>query len=234
MKNRDFRFAFRVCFLEIMFAILITNCQMSPETAAMETDTPLTTASATTTRTPTSTSSPTQTVTPIKTNTPLSSSTWTPWPTLSQEETMEWVQAVLTGDEICRLPCWGSIVPGETSEEEAKAYFKAFAQQVYIDPDGNYIFPKFSYPNYPGNTFGAALNIDRRTKLINFIETFRDGYRLDQLLRNYGPPAEIWISAEWDIYAPAPFKLMYSIILFYTDQGFLAIYRGDGEIDSIL
>jgi hypothetical protein len=177
------------------------------------------------------TPSPSQTMMSTRTNNPIPVYTWTPQSTLSQEEATERVQDLLIGDEICRLPCWGNIIPGETSWEEAKAYLTTFAK-VQDTPDSP--FKGIELPNSlePENSFGMGLGVDQRTKMVEVIVTYRHDYRLDQMLSNYGQPTDIWLHADWNI-SVLPMNLMYTITLYYPDQGILAAYQGSAEIGDI-
>jgi len=232
MKKCNYQHLIPGWFVSILFAGCIVGCQIDTSIMTSEIGTPMIAAFATITKTLTLTPIPTQTMIPTRTNTPLPTHTWTPRPTLSQEEAIERVRAVFTGDEICRLPCWGDIIPGETSVEEAMAYFESFAQTVYVNPEDKFIFPEFPNPENLDETIGSTFYVERRTKLVNFINTYRDDYRLDQLLRSYGSPIEIWLQADVDI-SKRPQVMKYDILLFYPDQSFLAAYRGNGEISPI-
>lgn len=214
--------------LNIVFVMLMTSCQINTETVKIKTINP--TFTNTLPGSATITPNSTQTM-PITTSTPLPINTWTPQPTLSQEETTERVQKLLTGDDICRLPCWGNIIPGETSWEEAKANLTTFAK-VIDTPDNH--FKGFKLPNSlePENSFGMGLRVDKRAKIVEIIYTYRHDFRLDQMLSNYGQPAEVWLHADWNI-SVLPMNLIYTILLYYPDQGILAAYQGFGEIGDI-
>lgn len=183
------------------------------------------------TKTPIPTLNPTQTATPTKTNTPFPTNTWTLLPTLSPKEAQERVQVLMTGDEICLLPCWGNIIPGKTSIDEAKAHLNSFAYK--IGGTREYISLTILKPDQSGLIInGGTFHIDKRKNIVTFIDTYRYGYRLDQLLNTYGSPAEVWIWADTNI-SVRPMKIMYQMALYYPSKGFLAIYEGDGEIDDI-
>lgn len=215
--------------LRIVVVILLTGCRINTETVKIKTINP--TFTNTLPGSATIAPSLTQTMLPSTTFTPLPTNTWTPQPTLSQEETTERVQKLLTGDDICRLPCWGNITPGETSWEEAKAHLATFAK-VIDTPDN--LFKGFVLPNSlePENSFGMGLRVDKRVKIVELIYTYRHDYRLDQMLSNYGQPAEVWLYADWNI-SVFPMNLRYTILLYYPDQGILAAYQGFGEIGDI-
>ncbi|MBW8010502.1 MAG: hypothetical protein FVQ83_04560 [Chloroflexi bacterium] len=188
--------------------------------------------SATTTFTPTITATTTSTTMPTRTPLP----TWTPLPTLSSEEALELVEELYATNAGCRLPCWWGITPGVTSWEEARQFFATFATEI-IQSDSIQISEKgvtyietrniVRYPivaDYPVGGFSLYV-IDGGISSIETGSFYIDySIQLDQMLQEYGAPTQIFL---WTL-SNAPFRpLPFILVLFYEDQGIMAIYDYD-------
>ena len=225
------KYSLMIMFLIIGFAICITGCQIG-EQLSLETYKTKTEYSEIDILTSTSNSinRPASTKMPNRTSTPIPVHTYTPLPTLLPEKAQEQVEVLMSGDGICFLPCWGNIIPGETSVEASVAYLKSFSQKVSIRQ--NVITAIFSSSKNPQRILNAYLIQDPNTSTINFIEAYRYHYYLNQLFNTYGPPAEIWLWIDHNT-SVHPTKIMFEIAIFYPDKGFMAVYEGEGELRDI-
>ncbi len=149
MKKGNNQYLILVLFIGVVFILIVAGCLEKMEKATVEPSALVIAPSAieTITKTSMSTLNPTLSATPTRTITPFPNNTRTPLPTLSSEEAQERVWKLMTGDEICLLPCWGNIVPGKTSIDKAKAYLNSFAYEVGVTSKGLTIWTKFLHPN---------------------------------------------------------------------------------------
>ena len=73
---------------------------------------------------------PTETATftdPSMTNT-VAPATTTPFPTVMPSEVTQFIDELVSTNEICSFPCWGGIIPGETNWASISAFLASFAE----------------------------------------------------------------------------------------------------------
>jgi hypothetical protein len=170
------------------------------------------------TATSTSTPQPTSTVTP----------TWTPRPTLPPDQAQAYGLKIFKTNGNCLLPCWIGLSPGKTTWNEAYSFLAIFADYVTNDYPlsltqvAHFKFPDTSYRGV--SETGATISI--RDGIIDQIRTPED-ISLSNLLTTYGAPTEIRI---WAIgYGTADPVGRFTLVLFYQDQGIMAVYEGINE-----
>lgn len=215
----------------LILLLLISACAVSGD----PTVTPSPSAEVTETEasiTPSRTSAPTleATITPHP--------TWTPLPTLPADEAIALAEELYATNAGCRLPCWWGITPGVTTWEEARQFYETFATEIIRDKSTQITERGVSYTEtryivryavageYPVGAVGLYV-ID------GVISTIRMGrlrlqhtIQLHQMLEEYGPPTQIFVRT----FSDAPFRpLPFILILFYEDQGILAMYDYDAE-----
>jgi hypothetical protein len=183
---------------------------------------------------PAATSSPTSAARPSSTLRP----TWTPLPTLPAEEALKMVHELFTTNAGCRLPCWWGITPGVTTWEEARQFFAAFTTDI-IQRDSVQITEKgityvetgfgvrFAVEGVPS---GGAVSLGVINSEISTIHLGKLPIQytipLHQFLEEYGPPTQIFMRT----FANAPdLPLPFILILFYENQGIMAIYDYEAE-----
>jgi hypothetical protein len=164
--------------------------------------------------------------------------TWTPAPPLARHEAYALVQDLLENNGGCRLPCWWGITPGETDWDTARHFLETFVVQIEqgweeaVIKDGVSIQQAAYYITYEIESGTAISYIFVENSLVREIEFgeagAQQGFRLDQLLTNYGPPNETFISAHryTNDGSPPPF----SFILNYAGKHFWADFHLDGKV----
>ena len=178
---------------------------------------------------PTSTYTLTPTITVTATST--SAPTWTPLPTLPAEDALAIVEELDATNAGCRLPCWWGITPGVTSWEEARQFFATFATEIIqsdsiqISEKGVTYIETRNIVRYPigGDPFSLVVGLYVIEGLISEIQlgTLQYPSQLHQILEEFGPPTQIFL---WTL-SNAPFRpLPFILLLFYEDQGILAMY----------
>lgn len=217
----------RVIIINIVFGIQLTGCLSgslipNPTLTVSETVTPLQLL----TKTPASTITPT--------DTPVPTASWTPLPTIPPSEFPDRLLDLMDSNAGCELPCWWGIVPGETTTAEALYFLTQFPMAI-----GELRTQEVFYKGESHNTSAFGFSIDIPSKLMGTIDVFssdetvvsilvhleqyRKNYQLEQLLKSFGKPSEVYFSAQ----ASSPIaKLAPTIfILDYREKGILVWYE---------
>jgi hypothetical protein len=196
---------------------------------------------------PTSTLTPTRAIlaTPVPSQTPSQTSssstvvlTPTAEPTLSSTEATAFVLNLLQVNDDCLFPCWWGATPAETTWQEFEPFLARFATEI--------INLESIRPNNPLETYEVHINVPMEispTDQLILFYTTRNGvienieielgnsptYSLPELLTQYGPPSDVWLSS----YSHSrDNNLPFRTILFYLDQGFMVTYFDNAEEKS--
>lgn len=179
---------------------------------------------------------------------PTSSPTFTPVPTLPAEEAYNLLANWLQNNNNCQLPCWGELIPGESSSLEAYSKLTAFSNIADIGvfyPTGGVVLI-----TYPRDDLKIRINVglhskaDRRTIQVVWISTYAlreletggyeevyaapaynellKAYTLNSILSKYGTPTEVLVRA--DIYTTGT-QETFSITLLYPQMGIFVRYN---------
>ena len=168
--------------ITFLLLLILTACTAAPvPTAAPE---PTLTSMATYT----STITPTR----IPSSTPMPSPTTDPVLLLPTYEPENLLNHLLHDDGVCCLPCWGNIIPGETTFDTAFRYLRPI-----IDlPEDHIHIPEIRIERRDGfrliaddegEWIKASFHYDS-DGIIQLIETNRIGYNMQQLIQTYGRP----------------------------------------------
>lgn len=154
--------------------------------------------------------------------------TATALPTIPAHERQAYVIDLITNNRGCQLPCWWGIQPGKTTWEEARNFLLSFGANIRTLRDDVY---SVTYKNLPQNisdgAVGAGISVNEG--IVQIIET-DVYYPLENVLQVYGQPDEVWIYTDRGIDPKARFILA----LYYGEKGFVAVYHGTAEKESIL
>ena len=137
------------------------------------------------------------------------------------------------------MPCWWGITPGVTSWEEARQFFATFATEIIqgettqINERGITYSETLYIPRYATGREPPSLAVGGFRVIYGGISSIQIGrlhidysIQLDQMLEVYGPPTQIFMKT----FSNAPeFPLPFTLVLFYEDQGIMAIYDYDAE-----
>ena len=154
-----------------------------------------------------------------KTELLVATTTWTPLPTIEPNNIDAFVDSMNTQ---CELPCWGSIVPGNSSEMEAKHLLSSFG--TIIESTSIY----FEYREKP-----AVIDLiykDGLVSSLNLPPELSELHELNDLLSRYGIPKDVKIEI---IPETADGTSWFFLAIFYPQEGFFAIFSGEGKtVDS--
>lgn len=155
----------------------------------------------------------------VKTEPPVATTTWTPLPTIEPNDIDAFIDSM---NRQCELPCWGSIVPGNSSEMEAKHLLSSFG--TIIESTSIY----FEYRKKP-----AVIDLTFKDGLVsslNLPPELSESHRLNDLLSRYGIPKDVKIEI---IPETAEGTSWFFLAVFYPQEGFFAIFSGEGKtVDS--
>ena len=123
-------------------ALLLASCASRQEPVVLPTETRVPTLTESPTGTPTSSPSPTKT--PTETPSPTWMVTQTPSPptstnvpTLVNDEAYPLLLELLRTNEGCQLPCWWGIIPGESTQEDARRIMMPLSGVAYFYSSSN-------------------------------------------------------------------------------------------------
>jgi hypothetical protein len=217
MENKSFHYTYLFCLLAGLPLFIMASC-VSNGQEANNRPTPTIPRSQIVERTiaQTETTSPL----PVLTDTDFPSSTaeptWTPQPTLPPDKVDTFIDSM---NNECELPCWGNIIPGKTSEEEAKHILSSFA--TIIESTSFY----FSYHQMP--TVIDLTIKDGVVDVINLPAHLTESYKLRSLLSRYGEPEDVRMEV---IPETAEGTSWFYLAAYYPQKGILAIYSGEGKV----
>lgn len=164
-----------------------------------------------------------------------------PLQTLSPDDSITFISNLLQQNAGCRLPCWWGITPGETSWVNAREFLGRFVTNIgggislYESRHGKSTLVSaygVSYP-VPNRTVEGSTNFFVDQNIVYRMVVSSEGtellFQLNQLLREYGSPDEVWLQG-WpynDSREPA-----FALFIMYDEQGIAARYEGDATIIS--
>lgn len=174
-----------------------------------------------------STAAPARTpVPPAMERLPIPTLTGTPEPVLNLAELRQ-----SNGD--CQLPCWWSIVPGETAWASAESFFAPYALRIEPYERAEYTYIT-AYLIDPEQLSEHTINVDLAVwdDTVQLISTLGEtGSRLTPsvVLGEYGIPDEIWVKTSSD---SREGYLDFAVVLAYLGRGFLIHYGSQGTLDK--
>lgn len=200
---------------------------------------------------PTSASTSTSTVVPstatfISTVTVAPLSTWTPLPTLTNENSfLDFIS--FTKNSICTFPCWAGIVLGKTTWDEAIFALRPMEAVATLEilPNEESRYGRVNTIDWYlyGGDFraeGKFLTGDKVNLIRMSLESFSDNipsyslplperFNMQSALIEYGAPSMVFIyTFIHDEQGPLPF----SILLVYPENNFFIIYKRDAKLSG--
>jgi hypothetical protein len=158
--------------------------------------------------------------------------TLTPLPTIPDSGVQAYLRDLLLNNIGCRLPCWWGITPGVTDWQTAQQFLQTFTSDISHDDDKPDLYNETHGKIKNGYIFGITqYYINENGKVISIIAGPTDtdiGYKLSQLLENYGEPDEV------EIYT-YPYYLSHGqlplyLFIRYDKETITAIYEYEAEI----
>lgn len=147
---------------------------------------------------------------------PSMESTWTPLATIPAAKIDTFIDSL---SQKCELPCWGNIIPGQTSTIEAKHILSAFG--TIIEETSIY----FAYHQTP-----VVIDLTEKNGKIDSINLppeLTALYTLNRVLSHYGLPQDIRIQVIPETAEGTPW---FYLTVAYPQKGILALFSGQGKI----
>jgi hypothetical protein len=201
-------------------------------TTVSQTPTPIPNDTSTASMMPLPTSTPT--IQPTVTESP------TPTATLTDTELRQFALDLLEDNNSCQLPCWWGITPGETNWDTAYKLIRIFDRvpnRVIVDSENVIYMPVIPLPSdifeydEVAHSYSVQNGIVERIEMPVWRGDPLDGYltqyTLPVFLTTYGSPVEVWLSTYFA--AGEGGILPFSVVLFYPEQGIVALYSSNGE-----
>jgi hypothetical protein len=184
----------------------------------------------------TPTSTPRQLSTPVPTF--AATATFIPVPTLEFDDGTEAIEHLFATNHGCEFPCWWGIMPGETRWAAAEAFLSPLAVEFRLPEDPGYLedgsvahqvvlpVPEDLDPDGRG-TLTIVEDWWGDVRSISFAANFAElGYGLEGMIQQFGSPNEIFISARGSDPANLEAFGIYSLGLYYGDEGIMMVYFG--------
>jgi hypothetical protein len=218
-----------ILFQLLLYVGFIVSCNSQTLTDSSETSPPLDTEIK-----PTKTLTPTNTLIPTATQTPTLAATWTPLPTLSEEDRIDIIRILIETNGWCRFPCWWGITPGETTWQEAKQFLGTFSNKIYEDEEYQqeiqdeitYLIGfheiNFQVPNEDRETYILFTEKDGVVVEIGVPQLYQESefYPTYRILQEYGKPDEVFLHT----HPSYGFDWMIALNLVYQEKSFAATY----------
>jgi hypothetical protein len=175
------------------------------------------------------TSTPTFAINPLQ--------TWTPLPTLTQNDAMQMLSAWFAGADSCRLPCWAGITPRRANWEEAVHILSPLQQAVKLRAESNVdcVYGKCSFISWSRTPDERGiLSSIYPENIIDYImlETIEPSHMtllsLQNILSIYGEPAILLFSIDPD----QPGQKFLELLLVYPEKQFLIKYSKYAELNG--
>lgn len=229
MRNKALFHRIKIVILVVTVTALLLGCISTSErnTSLLLTASPqfpvstttllenATTATALPTRKPTATFAPTRTPLPPQTD----------LPTIEPGGINAMIDSLYSK---CKLPCWGSIIPGRTSQYAAKRFLSPLGEWYEGSESLGGVTIEY-------NNLRASISLSLEHGLVNNIHldpALTSPYRINRLFIEYGMPEDIQVEV-----LPLTYDLTtwFNLILLYPHEGFFAIYSAEGTvINSII
>jgi hypothetical protein len=159
--------------------------------------------------------------------------TITPHPTLSPSEVTQFIDKLASTDEICLLPCWGGIIPGETNWNDVQSFLESFAKVRRHSPSSPKGFAvDVPLPDrYPDDLLWLSIFLDEKDT-VKYIRGWRYNLFVDQLFRTYGKPEQIHLYILGVL--PSDNVEEFTFLFSYRSRGFFLTYTGKTLNQSFL
>jgi hypothetical protein len=133
----------------------------------------------------------------------------------------------------CDLPCWWGIRPGETRWDDAYKLLGRLSPRISRSVSGAFSFYTV-YLSVPRDVAPVTLNhfYEIELGIVSMVEAhvgMVEAYRVDDILRRYGPPSEVWIRTHD---APLDGRLPFQVVLYYAESQFVVGYDLNGVVQN--
>ncbi len=234
MNNRPLSRKTTVIILLVAIAVLLLGClsqtgeyphlliTASPSVQASASPTLESTATATAlpTRKPTATFAPTRTPLPRQTD----------LPTIEPGSINAMIDSLYSR---CKLPCWGSIIPGKTSQYAAKNFLSPLGEWYGpVSPSGKWEPLGGVIVEYNNSPASISLSLEHGlVASIHLDSGLTKPYRINRLFTEYGMPEDVQL----ELLDTAELTMWFNLVLLYPRQGLLAVLSAYGTpVNSII
>jgi len=199
--------------------------------------------------------SPTPTVLPQKLTSPLrdteipdATSTVALKPTLSPAEDTTFLQSLISTNMGCLLPCWWSIIPGETNWSTVDDLLTQLGIKTMVYPreqgptfheTGGFDFPEQQIFNKLAifESKGIVVSLEIRADGFHNPSAFKEiwgSFAPEEIIPEYGAPSRVWLTSRSTVHEGQPGNTMpYAVWVFYDYYGFLLRYQGHVDFQDI-
>jgi len=173
------------------------------------------------------------------------SPTYTFGPTFSPaEEEAYWIGLINTNGG-CELPCWWGVSPGKSEEKDLLVLYRPWGLEKWYPQLTSDLLATQEYPLHVNQYKSLNLSLTAYTQsgviqriyiLADNLKKFPDysaamqRYSFSNVFLRYGKPSRILLNIERPIEVNAP--RLYSLWVFYDQEGFLIIYAGEGWTEN--
>jgi hypothetical protein len=181
--------------------------------------------------------------TPFLISTMTATATWRPFSSLSPEEAQTRIHDLVENNGGCRLPCLWGMTPGETDWVTARRFLESFVKNIekkgekQIIRDGQSILVTDFEVQYNINddiedTIWVTVENGLIANMIVGEQMAQRVFQLHQLLADYGPPDEVYISA-YRVASGGGSPPFYFLV-YYGRKNFWADFNLDGRVEGNL
>jgi hypothetical protein len=224
MNNRLLTYRTRIVIQVVVMTVLLFGCLARAKenaepliTATPDLQTSATlvlentaTATALPTRKPTATFAPTRTPLPPQTD----------LPTIEPGGINAMIDSLYSR---CKLPCWGSIIPGKTSQYAAKRFLAPLGEWYEGNESLGGVIVEY-------NNTSASISLSLGHGLVDSIHLdpgLTRPYRINRLFTEYGMPEDVRIEV---LPLTAELTTWWWLVLLYPHQGFFAVLSAEGAV----
>lgn len=168
-------------------------------------------------------------------------STTTPLPTLTKEDSQKMILDLINNNGGCRLPCWWGIIPGKTRWSEAETFLNHLGLNTHggrivdgelyhevqaIDFINHVIFNQNSY--FEADSLVSRIEIESQGNYdpVYFREAWAQ-YSPDEIVMDYGSPSRVFLQTYSQTYVGKPVSsIPFFLTLIYDNSGFYIQYIG--------
>ncbi len=175
----------------------------------------------------------------------LASATVPPNPTLTKGQRDDRALRLLETNGNCTLPCFWSLIAGETSWEEGLSFMQTLYPTGKVHPVQDESYNRFSAAFDIKRDAGLSVTIYQDVNKVGAIEVMMDGlfkpdilasdwrsYTLESVLNQMGVPSRIIIGSDTPHEPPYESAIIYDITLAYYSKGVTVYYEGSKVIGT--
>jgi hypothetical protein len=159
-----------------------------------------------------------------------------PIPTPPQKDSADITLELLRTNNGCDLPCWWGIIPNQTRWSDVENFLKPFSHVFLSESPSWQVFfirsPISKEYSELGEVRATIATQNEVVKEIEISEFDEKSYHLSSFLQKYGIPSKVLVSTYSSDYGMPPNKVPFTLALYYPDQGIMATYATDADVNG--